>query len=103
MTKRTTVFALMAMAPMLVGAVIAQKDGLMKRPNPTEIASDHAREILLVMDTDKQGKITKEAWMTFMAAEFDKLDPDGSRIIDPKKLQLGGRPPRPTRSANLGK
>ena len=103
MTNWTMLVALIALAAMLGRSVVAQKDGLTKRPNPIYLASDDAKEILLVMDTDKQGKITKEAWMKFMATEFDRMDADGSGTIDPQNLQLAKRPPGPKRFSDLGK
>jgi EF hand domain-containing protein len=38
------------------------------------------------MDTDKNGKITKQGWMRFMEAEFDRLDKDKSGDLDAKDL-----------------
>lgn len=102
MTNWTMAVALLVLAVML-GESIAQKDGIMRRPNPIDLASDDVKEILLVMDTDKQGRITKEAWMKFMESEFDRLDAAKSGAIDPRKLQLTGRPPGPKRFADLGK
>jgi hypothetical protein len=55
------------------------------------------------MDTNKYGKITKEVWIEFMAAEFDRLDADKSGTIDPKTLRLDKTPVRVTRSSDLGK
>jgi uncharacterized membrane protein YdfJ with MMPL/SSD domain len=39
-------------------------------------ARDAAKQLLLVMDADKSGKISKQEWMKFMEAEFDRLDTD---------------------------
>ena len=38
------------------------------------------------MDTDKSGKISKQEFMNFMAAEFDRLDADKSGELDVKEL-----------------
>jgi hypothetical protein len=38
------------------------------------------------MDTDKNGRISKQEWMSFMEKEFDRLDPDKSGELDPKEL-----------------
>lgn len=103
MTNWTMLVALVLLAGMLISSALSQKDGLMKRPNPIELASDDAKEILLVMDTDKEGKISKEAWMKFMSAEFDRLDKTKTGTIDPKTLELDRAPVRVTRSNDLGK
>jgi hypothetical protein len=44
-------------------------------------------QLLLLMDTDKNGKISKQEWMKFMEAEFDRLDKDKSGDLDAKDLQ----------------
>jgi len=45
-----------------------------------------AKQLLLVMDTDKSGKISREEWMKFMEAEFDRLDTDHQGQLDVKEL-----------------
>ena len=44
------------------------------------------KALLLLMDTDKNGKISKQEWMKFMEAEFDRLDNDKSGELGPKEL-----------------
>jgi Ca2+-binding EF-hand superfamily protein len=43
-------------------------------------------QLLLAMDTNKSGKISKEEWMKFMEAEFDRLDTDHKGRLDIKEL-----------------
>jgi Ca2+-binding EF-hand superfamily protein len=38
------------------------------------------------MDKDKSGKISKQEWMKFMEAEFDRLDADHKGQLDVKEL-----------------
>ena len=45
-----------------------------------------ARRLLLLVGPNKDGKITKQAWMKFMSAEFDRLDKDKSGSLDIKEL-----------------
>jgi hypothetical protein len=45
------------------------------------------KQLLLLMDTDKNGKISKKEFMDFMAAEFDRLDIDKSGELDVKELE----------------
>ena len=49
-------------------------------------ATEAAKQLLLLMDTDKNGKISKQEWMTFMEAEFDRLDTNHDGELDPKEL-----------------
>jgi hypothetical protein len=41
---------------------------------------------MLLIDTNNNGKITKNEWMEFMAAEFDRLDKHKTGELDPKEL-----------------
>jgi uncharacterized membrane protein YdfJ with MMPL/SSD domain len=49
-------------------------------------ATEAAKRLLLAMDTDKSGKVSKEEWMKFMEAEFDRLDTDHKGQLDVKEL-----------------
>ena len=42
--------------------------------------------MLLIIDTDKKGKISKQEWMKFMEGEFDRLDKTKSGELDVKEL-----------------
>ena len=48
------------------------------QPDKLTIATENAKQLMLLMDTDKRGKISKSVWMEFMSAEFDRLDVDKS-------------------------
>jgi hypothetical protein len=39
-------------------------------------------QLLLLMDTDKNGKLSKQEWMKFMDTEFDTLDKDKKGQLD---------------------
>jgi hypothetical protein len=49
-------------------------------------ATEHAKQLLLLMDTRKIGKVSKEEWMKFMEAEFDRLDSNHNGELDVKEL-----------------
>lgn len=49
-------------------------------------ATDAAKQLLLAMDTDKSGKVSKQEWMRFMEEEFDRLDTDHKGQLDVKEL-----------------
>jgi hypothetical protein len=65
----------------------AQKASVPKHQDTVALGHDKAIELLLVMDTDKNGKVSKQAWMKFMEAEFDRLDRDKKGELDPRDLQ----------------
>jgi Ca2+-binding EF-hand superfamily protein len=39
------------------------------------------------MDTDQNGKISKQEWMKFMEAEFERLDKNKTGELDVKELK----------------
>jgi hypothetical protein len=43
-------------------------------------------QLLLLMDTDRNGKISKQEYMKFMEDEFDRLDRDKSGELDVAEL-----------------
>ncbi|HEY6303944.1 MAG TPA: hypothetical protein VIX14_12845 [Terriglobales bacterium] len=57
-----------------------------ERDRKLAAATEAAQQALLVMDTNKSGKISKQEWMTFMDAEFDRLDTNHSGELDVKEL-----------------
>ncbi|HEY4051679.1 MAG TPA: hypothetical protein VGM27_32890 [Acidobacteriaceae bacterium] len=55
------------------------------------------------MNTDTDGKITRDEWIRFMAAEFDRFDPAKNGSIDPKEITRVKEQARSTRFSDLGK
>jgi EF hand len=81
----------------MIGTAIAQKTGIQKAPNTIALGEDEVKQLLLLMDTDKNGKVSKKEFMDFMSAEFDRLDTDKSGELDPKEIAQSRI--RPSRSA----
>jgi len=59
MTRRNTLVGLLRASLMFVGFASSQKDRIVKHPDPAILASENVKELLLLMDPDKKGKITK--------------------------------------------
>jgi hypothetical protein len=75
-----------------------------EREKQLAAATEAAKQLLLAMDTDKSGKISKEEWMKFMADEFDRLDTNHNVELDPKELLRSRMRVRPAVGhANVGK
>jgi Ca2+-binding EF-hand superfamily protein len=70
----------------VVAAAAAQKASTPKAHDKQALGEGEVKQLLLLMDTDKNGKISKKEYMDFMAAEFDRLDKDHSGELDPKEL-----------------
>jgi len=70
----------------LLGTAVAQRAATPKPQDKLALGEAEVKQLLLLMDTDKNGKISKEEWMKFMEAEFDRLDKDKSGDLDAKDL-----------------
>jgi Ca2+-binding EF-hand superfamily protein len=88
MTRRELFSAMSVTALALASNGFAQtKANTPVVPSKDVLADEDVKQLLLLMDTDKNGKISKQEWMGFMSAEFDRLDTDQSGGLDPKELQ----------------
>ena len=90
MLRRTNVVWLILVIAVLVatGATLGTGEG-------------EVRQLLLLMDTDKNGKISKQEWMKFMEAEFDRLDVEKNGELGVKEIAQSRL--RASYSAALGK
>jgi EF hand len=70
--------------------VVSSTPGIEKaeRERKFAAATDAAKELLLAIDTDKSGRVSKQEWMKFMEAEFDRLDTDHTGHLNVKELTL---------------
>jgi hypothetical protein len=91
MLKRNkTAFAGVAIATLLaagtgVGTALARE-----QTNPPQdrlaLGGAKVKHMLLLMDQNENGKVSKQEFMQFMQAEFDRLDKDKSGELDVKEL-----------------
>jgi Ca2+-binding EF-hand superfamily protein len=102
MTRRSLLIALLSAAT-LVGTALAQKQATPKQQTKHSVAEENVKQLLLLMDTDKSGKISKEEWMKFMEAEFDMLDKDKKGQLDREELLQSTVSVKHVRPADLGK
>jgi Ca2+-binding EF-hand superfamily protein len=86
--RKSLLTVLAASALALAAGLSAQK--VDKSPNQKErsleLAEEEVKQLLLLMDADKSGKISRQEYLNFMAAEFDRLDTDKSGELDVKEL-----------------
>jgi hypothetical protein len=80
--------ALLAFGTM-TGATPQKVDKTIPAPNQrtVELGMEEVKQLVLLMDTDKNGKISKKEFMSFMEAEFDRLDTDKSGELDVRELK----------------
>jgi hypothetical protein len=103
LTRRNLVSALAVLgtAYAISEAGAQEKDALPKPPGTLALGQAEVEQLLLLMDTDKDGKISKKEWMDFASAEFDRLDTDKSGFLDKREIALSRL--RATRHSNTGK
>jgi len=81
-----TVMAVLVAMWAMLGTAVAQRAATPKPQDKLVLGEAEVEQLLLLMDTDKNGKISKQEWMEFMEAEFDRLDKNKSGELDVKDL-----------------
>jgi hypothetical protein len=91
-TRTLTTFiaaGLLGVSAIVGTAVMAQEaDQKSVSPNDKKVAEGEreAKKLLLLMDADKSGKVSKQEFMSFMEAEFERLDINKDGELDVKEL-----------------
>jgi hypothetical protein len=70
----------------LLGNAAAQKASVPKPQDKVAMGEGEVKQLLALMDTDKNGKVSKEKYMKFMEAEFERLDKDKKGELDVREL-----------------
>jgi hypothetical protein len=78
--------ALAAQNPGVQAQPPATDKSLKVREKKVEEGEAYAKQMLLLMDRDKNGKVSQQEFMDFMAAEFDRLDKNKDCELDVKEL-----------------
>ncbi len=81
----------MAIAGVLVSAGLLVRTAAAQKatPRPQDklaIAENEFKQFLLAMDTEGRGKISKEEFLKFAQAEFERLDKQKTGELDVKEL-----------------
>jgi len=78
------VIAVLIAAGAVLGTAAAQAAD--KPKDKLTLGEEDVKQLLLLMDADKNGKISKQEYMRYMEAEFERLDKDQSGELDVKEL-----------------
>ena len=73
----------------LTGAFLAnaqQKTSVPKPQDKMTMGEESIKQLLPLMDTDKNGMVSKQEFMKFMAAEFERLDKTRIGQLNVKEL-----------------
>jgi hypothetical protein len=88
--KHKSAFAGLVAAALLasgtwVGTAVARE---VTAPSQHKLVKGDAetKQLLLLMDKDQNGKISKQEFMSFMEMEFDRLDKDKNGQLDVREL-----------------
>ncbi len=63
----------------------SQKDAARREKN-LEIGEAEAKQMLVLMDRDKNGKVSRQEFMAFMETEFERMDVNKDGALDVKEL-----------------
>ena len=79
-------FSKIAMISGLVAAVIASTSAFAVSKRTWSAGARDVENLIRLMDQDKNGVVSKEEFMQFMGAEFDRLDVDRSGGLTAEEL-----------------
>lgn len=78
--------AILAVTGVILRTAVAQKAPTPKPQDKVALGEDEVKQLLLLIDTEKKGKISRQEWMKFMEAEFDRLDKSKNGELDVNEL-----------------
>jgi hypothetical protein len=81
----TVAIVLVATLSML-GSAVAQKASVPKPQDKLALGEDDVKHLLLLMDADHKGMVSKQEFMKYMEAEFERLDKNKLGQLNVKEL-----------------
>jgi Ca2+-binding EF-hand superfamily protein len=90
--------AFVAVGSFVSSATAQEKQNVPKAQDKIALSAAEVKQLVIMMDTDKSGKVSKKEFMDFMSAEFDRLDMDKSGELDVKELAQSQFRPAPHQS-----
>jgi hypothetical protein len=69
----TLAIAVLVANAAILGTAVDQRAAVPKPKDKLALGENEVKQLLLLVDTDDSGKISKQEWMKFMEAEFDRL------------------------------
>jgi len=99
LTKRPQIVAVVAITGLLAVTAVARPaanpsqqttpaaPALTPQSPPVAAGEAQAKKLLVLMDTDHSGKVSKQEFMQYMSAEFDRLDTNHDGALDITELE----------------
>ncbi len=78
--------ATLLVSGLMLGNAFAQKAAVPKPQDRVAMGEDGVRQLLALMDTDKKGMVSKQEFMKYMEAEFERLDKNKKGALNAKEL-----------------
>jgi len=88
-TKKTRLIVITAVfvAGLTVfGTAAAQKANVPKPQDRLALGEENVKQLLLLMDTDRNGMVSKQDYMRYMEAEFHRLDKSNLGQLNARQL-----------------
>ena len=76
----------LAAAATVLCSATPQKMPLPRAHDNLAMGEDQVKQLLLLMPADKKGMVSRQEYMKFMEAEFNRLDQDKRGELDARKL-----------------
>jgi 5S rRNA maturation endonuclease (ribonuclease M5) len=70
----------------MLGSAVAQKASVPKPQDKLALGEDDVKHLLLLMDADNKGMVSKQEFMKYMEAEFERLDKNKIGELNVKEL-----------------
>ncbi len=80
------IIAVLTVTGTMLGNAAAQKASVPKPQNKLAMGENDVKQLLPLMNTDTKGMISKQEFMKFMEAEFDRLDKNKKGELNVKEL-----------------
>jgi Ca2+-binding EF-hand superfamily protein len=80
------VIAVLVATATMLGTAAAQKTGVPKAQDRLAMGEDGVRELLMLMETDGKGMVSKQEYLKFLEAEFDRLDRNKKGELNAREL-----------------
>jgi Ca2+-binding EF-hand superfamily protein len=80
------IITVLATSGTLLCTAAAQKASAPRQQNNLALGEEQVRQLLPLMHADKNGMVSRQEYMKFMEAEFDRLDKEKKGELDAKKL-----------------
>jgi hypothetical protein len=80
------VIAVLVVIGTMLGNAAAQKASVPKPQNKLALGEDGVKQLLPLMNTDTKGMVSKQEFMKFMEAEFERLDNGKQGELNVKEL-----------------